>query len=137
MCHYTSCTGSQTVGASVFSYTDSVETDDYPNFDKLPAWYDMPGTSCKGLTVQLAGDEWMNDTPHVGAMDYVRFIQSSGTTYGSVAYGKVASMSVALDGGPVYVAGSTSNVGGVHNNSILLKIAGTNCSTPDGVATGA
>ena len=131
VCLSTDCSGTQQVGGNVFSYTDEAEADDYPRYWEHLAFQEA-ASSCKELLVRFSGDEWMqNDArPPVG---YLKFIQQSDPpVYATVTAGKIVTVRVPLDGGPLYIDASVTDDGGVHNNYILLKVTGV-CSTPDGV----
>ena len=130
LCDDGQCNGTQQVGSTIFTYTDEVEANDYPNYSEYQA-FQQAASSCSELTVRLSGDSWAQEDGNP-TVDYLKFIQqSTPTVYAQVGVGRIATAQVHLDGGPLYIDASVANDPGVHNSYVLLNITGT-CSTPDG-----
>jgi hypothetical protein len=130
LCDSDGCGGSQVVGSKLFAYTDQAMAGDFPHYDTNPAFREAP-TSCSEIKVQFSGDDWAQNIGST-ALEYLKFVQNSGTIYTHVGGGTIATKYVPLDGGPLVIAAAIANDSGIHNNNIDLKVTGT-CSTPDGV----
>jgi hypothetical protein len=134
LCDSDDCSGTQQVGSKIFAYTDEAEADIMPNYWKHSA-FQQSMTSCKSLTVQFAGDEWAQNDGNA-TVDYLKFIQESAApVYATVGVGKVGTVHVPLDGGPLIIDAAVMNDPGVHNSDVLIKATGSGCKTPDGVTS--
>jgi hypothetical protein len=98
------CGGTEQVGNIVFSYTDQASADGYPDYQQNQAF---TATSCRSLTVRYAGSE----TPQSeNATSYLEFVQSSADpVYSSTPAGAIGSVTVPLDGGPLYIDTATDD----------------------------
>lgn len=131
LCDSDDCSGTQQVGNTVFSYTDSAEAGTYPQYFEHQAFQQAP-TSCSDITIRFSGDSWAQEDGHP-TVDYLKFVQqNTATVYATVTVGKIATVHVHLDGGPLYINSAVANDPGVHNSYIDLNVTGT-CSTPDGI----
>ncbi|MEU4422050.1 hypothetical protein AB0F81_15605 [Actinoplanes sp. NPDC024001] len=134
LCDSGDCSGTQRVGDTLFSYTDKAQANRYPNYREHKA-FDGGRTSCRSLKVEFAGDKWVQDDERPG-IDYLKFVQETRPpVYAKVGVGKVGSVEVQLDGGPLLITAARANDPGVHNSYVLLRITGS-CATPDGLAIG-
>jgi hypothetical protein len=130
LCDSDGCGGSQVVSNKLFDYTDQAMAGDFPNYDTDSAFQNAT-TSCSELKVQFSGDDWAQAIGS-SALEYLKFIQNSGTVYARVGGGTIATTYLRLDGGPLVIEAAIANDSGIHNNNIDLRVTGT-CSTPDGV----
>jgi hypothetical protein len=131
LCDSDDCGGNQPVGNTVFVYTDAAEAGDYPDYEEHQAFQSAP-TSCREITVKFSGDSWAQGDGHP-TVDYLKFVQQSmPVVYAHVGVGKIATVNVQLNGGPLFIYASVDNDPGVHNSYVLLDVTGT-CSTPDGL----
>jgi hypothetical protein len=117
------CGGTVVVGGKVFSYTDLLDDTPFGTETIYPAWqqhefFDTKGTSCRSLTVQFASSSQ-------GPADtvYVQVVQTaSDPVVASTPQGAVGSVTVKLDGGPVYVNGSGTTG---YDEDIAVAITGS------------
>lgn len=113
--------GTVQVGNRVFTYTDTAAGGTYPQYNENQAW---TASTCRSITVQFA------DGPNgqqENATAYLEFVQqSSDPVYASAAVATVKSVTVPLDGGPLYINGSSSAGYGV------VFTATGSCYTPSG-----
>lgn len=131
LCDSDDCSGTQQVGSTVFSYTDGAEAGTYPQYFEHQAFQATP-TSCSDLTIRFSGDSWAQEDGHP-TVDYLKFVQqNTPTVYATVGVGKIATVHVHLDGGPLYIDSAVANDPGIHNSYVELNVTGT-CSTPDGI----
>ena len=109
------------VGSRVFTYTDVADGSRYPQYNQNQAW---TASTCRSITVQFAdGTNGQQDN----ATAYLEFVQqSSDPVYASAAVATVKSVTVPLDGGPLYINGSSSAGYGV------VFTATGSCYTPTG-----
>ena len=113
--------GTVQVGNRVFTYTDTADGGTYPQYDENQAW---TASTCRSITVQFAdGPNGQQDN----ATAYLEFVQqSSDPVYASAPVATVKSVTVPLDGGPLYINGSSSAGFGV------VFTATGSCYTPTG-----
>ena len=113
--------GTVQVGSRVFTYTDVADGSSYPQYNQNQAW---TASTCRSITVQFAdGTNGQQDN----ATAYLEFVQqSSDPVYASAAVATVKSVTVPLDGGPLYINGSSSAGYGV------VFTATGSCYTPTG-----
>jgi hypothetical protein len=114
--------GTVQVGNRLFSYTDSRDAATYPQYEQNQAW---TASTCRSITMQFTQDQSGQAN---GAIAYLEFVQtSSDPAYASAQAGTVKSVTVALDGGPLYINTSSTN-----GNTIVFTATGS-CYTPSGV----
>ncbi len=114
--------GTVQVGSVLFSYTNATASDAYPAYNQNTAF--ATATSCRSLTVQYAPDSFGG--ANIGTA-YLEFVQkSSDAVYVSDPAGDIGSVTVALDGGPLYM--DTANT---YSNEIVSTITGS-CYTVSG-----
>ena len=114
--------GTVQVGNRLFNYTDWRGSDTYPQYNQEQAW---TSSSCRSMTMQFAGN---TDAQQLGKTVYVEFVQtSSDPVYASAAPATVKSVTVPLDGGPLFI--NTSSDSGEGN--IDFTATGS-CYTPSG-----
>lgn len=130
LCLQTSCSGSQQVGDLAFSYSDKAQANT-SSFRKNLAFADGK-SSCTSLKVRFAGDKWSQGWPQNQVKSRLKFVQeSSDPIYGEVGPGKIATLEVKLDGGPLYINAEAFGDSGIHNSYVLMDVTGE-CRTPDG-----
>ena len=118
------CSGTEQVGNQIFSYTDTAFANQYPSYQQNTA-FGGP-TSCRSLSVRFAGDDGAQGD---GSTSYLEFVQqSSDPVYAQVGPGSIATVNVALDGGPLYIDLATTQ-----GDDVALNITGS-CYTVGGDA---
>jgi hypothetical protein len=113
--------GTEQVGSTLFSYTDSQYAYDYPSYDQNQVF---TATSCRSLTVRYAGNDYAQSNGEIAYLDFVQ--SSSDPAYNQTAAGVIGSVTVALDGGPLYIDTATSE-----GDTINFNITGS-CYTVSG-----
>jgi hypothetical protein len=117
--------GTVQVGNRLFTYTDSEVSSQYPQYEQNQAW---SSSTCRSITVQFAEDSSGQQNNGIG---YLEFVQtSSDPAYASAPTGTVKSVTVQLDGGPLYINTSSST-----GNGIDFTATGS-CYTPSGQPQG-
>jgi serine/threonine-protein kinase len=118
---FNSGNGTVQVGNRVFSYADYMGSDKYPNYQQNQAW---DASTCRSITMQFAGDSGFQQ---YGGTAYVEFVQtSSDPAYASTTPGVVKSVTVPLDGGPLYINASSTD-----DANVTFTATGS-CYTPSG-----
>ena len=113
--------GTVQVGNRLFSYTDLVDAAVYPQYEQNPAW---TSSTCRSLTMVFAGNVYVQQNNETV---YLEFVQTkSDPVYTSDPPGAVKSITVALDGGPLYI-----NASSTLDNAIVFTATGS-CYTPSG-----
>ena len=113
--------GTVQVGNRLFSYTDQEGAAEYQQYQQNQVWN---ASTCRSITVQFTQDRSGQQT---GSTAYLEFVQtSSDPAYASAHAGTVKSITVPLDGGPLYINTSSTN-----GYSIDLVATGS-CYTPSG-----
>jgi eukaryotic-like serine/threonine-protein kinase len=116
--------GAEQVGSRLFDYADALTGGGYPNYPDYQQNQVTSGTSCRSLTVQFAGD---SNAQSGGETVYLQFVQSATDQIdASVQTGEVKTVTVPLDGGPLFVNTSATNGSG-----IAFNFTGS-CYTPSG-----
>ena len=113
--------GTVEVGNRLFSYADNVSTGQYPQYQQNQAW---TSSTCRSITVQFTeGDGQQQDSGTV----YVEFVQqSTDPAYASASEGTIKSITVPLDGGPLFINTSSTN-----GDAVDFTATGS-CYTPSG-----
>ncbi|TVZ04276.1 serine/threonine protein kinase [Trebonia kvetii] len=113
--------GTVQVGNRLFSYTDQEGTYQYPQYEQNQVW---SASTCRSITVQFTQSQ---GGQQAGSTGYLEFVQtSSDPAYASAHAGIVKSITVPLDGGPLYI--NTSSTGGYQ----IDLVATGSCYTPSG-----
>ncbi len=113
--------GTVQVGNRLFSYADQLGSSKYPNYQQNQAWN---ASTCRSITMEFAGDSGFQQN---GGTAYVEFVQtSSDPVYASTTPGVVKSVTVPLDGGPLYINASSTN-----DANVTFTATGS-CYTPSG-----
>lgn len=117
--------GTVQVGNRLFSYTDNQSSSQYPQYQQNQAW---TASTCRSITVQFAQDQGGQSN---NGTAYLEFVQtSSDPANASAPAGTVKSVTVQLDGGPLYINTSSST-----GNGIDFTATGS-CYTPSGQPQG-
>lgn len=102
------CAGTEQVGSTLFSFTDQADGGYYPSYYQNSAF---SATSCRSLAVRFAGGDIAQGA---GETSYVEFVQSSlDPVYAQTPAGVIGSVTVALDGGPLYIDTATTQGDGM------------------------
>jgi hypothetical protein len=113
--------GTVQVGNRLFSFTDQEGTYQYPQYEQNQVWN---ASTCRSITVQFTQSQ---SGQQAGSTGYLEFVQtSSDPAYASAHAGIVKSITVPLDGGPLYI--NTSSTGGY----VIDLVATGSCYTPSG-----
>jgi serine/threonine-protein kinase len=113
--------GTVQVGSRLFNYTDQKGAAQYPQYSQNQAW---SASTCRSITLQFAQDQ---NGQQNRSTAYLEFVQTStDPAYASAAAGTVQSVTVPLDGGPLYI--NTSSTG---EYNIDFTATGS-CYTPSG-----
>jgi hypothetical protein len=111
--------GTVQVGNRLFSFTDQEGAGDYPQYEQNQVW---SASTCRSITVQFTPDQ---AGQQAGSTAYLEFVQtSSDPAYASAHAGTVKSITVPLDGGPLYI-----NTSGGYE---IEMVATGSCYTPSG-----
>jgi eukaryotic-like serine/threonine-protein kinase len=117
--------GTVQVGNRLFPYTDNQGASQYPQYQQNQAW---TASTCQSMTVQFTestSGQSNNETA------YLEFVQTAtDPTYASAAPGTIKSVTVPLDGGPLYIDTSATD-----GDSIDFTATGS-CYTPSGQPQG-
>jgi hypothetical protein len=114
--------GTVQVGNRLFSYTDQQGAGGYPRYEQNQAW---TSSTCRSITMVFGGD---TNVQQFGETVYLEFVQtSSDPVYASVPSGALKSVTVPLDGGPLYI-----NTSSTEGNNVVFAATGS-CYTPSGV----
>ncbi len=115
--------GTVQVGSRLFSYTDHQGSDTYPQYAQNQAW---TSSTCRSITLQFTGD-----AQQTAEIVYLEFVQtSSDPAYASAPTAAVKSVTVPLDGGPLFLNTSSTNA-----DNIDFTATGS-CYTPSGQPQG-
>lgn len=118
--------GTVQVADKLFEYNDWEEGSTYPSYKQHSA-FDGHKLSCRSLTVQFAGSKTAQEYDRTS---YLEFVQTTkDPVYASAPAGVVGSVTVKLDGGPLYINLSSSGSGA--SLDILQRVTGS-CWTVSG-----
>jgi len=113
--------GTVQVGNRLFSYTDNEGSAQYPQYSQNQAW---TASTCRSITVQFTDSQGGQQDNGIA---YLEFVQtSSDPAYASAPSATVKSVTVPLDGGPLYINTSSSTADGIDFT------ATGSCYTPSG-----
>ncbi len=117
--------GTVQVANRLFAYSDNQGASQYPQYSQNTAW---TASTCRSMTMQFTADD---TGQHNNETAYLEFVQtSSDPAYSSAEPGTIKSVTVALDGGPLYIDTSSTNGDGIDFT------ATGSCYTPSGQPQG-